>query len=207
MRFYRNSAVESWVSALLDGNSKAAKECASKLKSNNCPIYVTRSLEAAREWTRKRAFGSQRMGIVASGQARRLAAEGLFVDHKPDIATWMLAPSTDFRSSNALETVQNQYQIQGLELDFTIVAWDADLRWEGKTWAAYKLSGGDWQRDKLLSVAKNSYRVLLTRARQGMIIFVPFGDTSSSDDTRKASFYDGIASYLEQCGAEPPLDF
>jgi hypothetical protein len=206
MRFYRNAEVESWVSALLDDNAKAAKQCASKLKSNDCPIYFTRSLDAAREWTRKRAFGSQRMGIVASGQARRLAAEGLFVDHKPDIATWMLAPSTDFRSSNALETVQNQYQIQGLELDYTIVAWDVDLRWEGKSWASYKLSGGDWQHDKLLSVAKNSYRVLLTRARQGMIIFVPFGDASGTDDTRKVSFYNEIAAYLEKCGAEPLID-
>lgn len=87
----------------------------------------------------------------------------------------MLAPSTDIRASNSLETVQNQYQIQGLELDFTIVAWDADLRREKNGWAAFKLSGSDWQRDKLIDVAKNGYRVILTRARQGMVIFVRRG--------------------------------
>ncbi|MBK8307503.1 MAG: DUF2075 domain-containing protein [Gammaproteobacteria bacterium] len=95
--------------------------------------------------------------------------------YKPNIADWMLAPSTDIRASNSLETVQNQYQIQGLELDFTIVAWDADLRREKNGWAAFKLSGSDWQRDKLIDVAKNGYRVILTRARQGMVIFIAEG--------------------------------
>jgi hypothetical protein len=82
----------------------------------------------------------------------------------------MLAPSTDIRSSNALETVQNQYQIQGLELDYCIVCWDADLRREGDKWVAYKLSGSDWQKDSLIEVAKNGYRVLLTRARKGACV-------------------------------------
>jgi hypothetical protein len=202
MRFYRNAEVESWVAALLDGHTAAAKACADGLKANGCPILLTRSLAAARRWARPQTPGGQRAGIIASGQARRLAAEGLFVDYKPDIATWMLAPSSDIRSSNALETVQNQYQVQGLELDFCIVAWDADLRREKDRWAAYKLSGGDWQRDKLTDVAKNGYRVLLTRARQGMVIFVPTGDATGEDETRQAAFYDDIAAYLATCGAE-----
>ena len=83
---------------------------------------------AARSWARERRVGDERTGLIASGQARRLAAEGLFVDQKPSIAQWMLAPSGDIRSSNMLETVQNQFQIQGLELDYTVVCWDADLR-------------------------------------------------------------------------------
>lgn len=202
MRFYRNAEVESWVAAVLDEETQTAIACAARLKANGCPILLTRSLAAARRWARPQTLGGQRAGIIASGQARRLAAEGLFVDYKPDIATWMLAPSSDIRASNALETVQNQYQVQGLELDFTIVAWDADLRREKDRWAAYKLSGGDWQRDKLTDVAKNGYRVLLTRARQGMVVFVPTGDVTGEDETRQAVFYEGIAAHLTMCGAE-----
>ena len=111
------------------------------LAENKNTIWLTRSLESARKWAKFRTVGGQRSGLIASSQARRLAAEGLFVDYKPDIATWMLAPSNDIRSSNALETVQNQYYIQGLELDYCVVCWDADLRRENDKWAAYKLSG------------------------------------------------------------------
>jgi DUF2075 family protein len=114
----------------------------------------------------------------------------------------MLAPSSDIRSSNSLETVQNQYQIQGLELDYSIVCWDADLRREKGEWKAYKLSGDDWQNDKLIDVAKNGYRVLLTRARKGMVIFVPVGDASGEDQTRNTKFYDGVWAYLKSCGAK-----
>ncbi len=202
MRFYRNAEVDSWVAALLDDKTDVARACAGRLKDNGCPILLTRSLAAARLWAREITAAGQRTGIIASGQARRLAADGLFVDLKPDIATWMLAPTSDIRSSNALETVQNQYQVQGLELDFTIVAWDADLRREANRWAAYKLAGGDWKKDTLLEVAKNGYRVLLTRARQGLVIFVPTGDVTGEDETRDASFYDGVAAYLKDCGAE-----
>ena len=138
---------------------------------------------------------------IASGQARRLAAEGLFVDLKPDIADWMLAPGGDVRSANMLETVQNQYQVQGLELDYTLVCWDGDLRRGPGGWSAWKMSGSGWQRDKGLNIAKNGYRVLLTRARKGMVVFVPIGDVSGEDTTRSTSMYDEIANYLISCGA------
>ena len=167
MRYYRNAKVEEWVSSVLEGDESMAQSLAMTLAENGNSIWVTRSLEAARKWAKFRTVGGQRSGLIASSQARRLAAEGLFVDYKPDISTWMLAPSSDIRSSNALETVQNQYYIQGLELDYSVVCWDADLRRENETWAAYKLSGSDWQKDKLIDVAKNGYRVLLTRARKG----------------------------------------
>jgi hypothetical protein len=143
----------------------------------------------------------ERVGLIASGQARRLAAEGLFVDLKPDIANWMLAPSEDIRSSNTLETVQNQYQVQGLELDYTVVCWDADLRRMDSSWHAFKLAGSTWKSDSMLDIAKNGYRVLLTRARKGMLIFVPTGDLSCRDVTRRPEYYDGIATFLEECGA------
>lgn len=202
MRYYRNTAVEEWVDAILKGDTPRASSIAAGLKEHNNTIWLTRNLAAARQWAKSQAVGGHRAGLIASAQARRLAAEGLFVDYKPDIATWMLAPSSDLRSSNALETVQNQYQIQGLELDFCIVCWDADFRREGNEWVAYKLSGDDWQKDRLVDVAKNCYRVLLTRARKGMIVFVPIGDLSGEDQTRKVAFYNNIWEFLKACGAQ-----
>lgn len=202
MRYYRNTHVEEWVAAVLRNDRASAVSLSSTMEQNGHTVWMTRSLNEARKWARAQAIGSERCGLIASGQAKRLAAEGLFVDYKPDIATWMLAPSSDVRSSNALETVQNQYQIQGLELDYSIVCWDADFRREGETWTAYKLSGSDWQRDALLEVAQNGYRVILTRARKGMVIFVPKGDTSGEDATRAPTFYDGTWNFLQSCGAQ-----
>ncbi len=201
MRYYRNSEVEEWVSAVLGGDVDKAQSLAITLVENKDTIWLTRRLETARKWAKFMTVGAQRSGLIASGQARRLAAEGLFVDYKPDIATWMLAPSSDIRSSNALETVQNQYYIQGLELDYSVVCWDADLRRENDKWVAYKFSGADWQKDKLIEVAKNGYRVLLTRARKGMVIFVPVGDRTGEDKTRNFQFYEGVWNYLKKCGA------
>jgi hypothetical protein len=175
------------------------------MESHGNTVWATRSLENAKRWARSQTVGNQRSGLIASGQARRLAAEGLFVDYKPDIASWMLAPSSDIRSSNALETVQNQYQIQGLELDYSIVCWDVDLRREGDSWAAYKLNGATWQKDSLPDISKNSYRVLLTRARRGMVIFVPQGDLSESDTTRRSEFYDSVWNFLTACGVKELL--
>ncbi|MBK7521700.1 MAG: DUF2075 domain-containing protein [Gammaproteobacteria bacterium] len=114
MRFYRNAEVEAWVAALLENDSSKAAACATRLNVNGCPILLTRNLAAARGWARPQTLVGHRAGIIASGQAKRLAADGLFVNYKPNIADWMLAPSTDIRASNSLETVQNQYQIQGL---------------------------------------------------------------------------------------------
>ena len=201
MRYYRNAEVEGWAAAVLAGDSVAALELANRLRDSGDTIWLTRNLNAARKWAKPKAVAGERSGLIASGQARRLAAEGLFVDYKPDIATWMLAPSSDIRSSVALETVQNQYQIQGLELEYTIVCWDADLRREAGEWVAYKLSGSDWQKDSLPEVAENGYRVLLTRARKGMVIFVPTGDLSGEDVTRRVAYYDDVATFLLACGA------
>jgi hypothetical protein len=201
MRYYRNAKVEEWVAAILNNDYSLARRLSNEMFAHKNPIWITRSLNRARLWARVHAVGNQRSGLIASGQARRLAAEGLFVDYKPDIASWMLAPSSDVRSSNALETVQNQYQIQGLELDFSIVCWDADLRREDDAWVAYKLKGSDWTKDNLIEVAKNGYRVLLTRARKGMVIFVPSGDPSGEDVTRSTEFYDGVWNFLVSCGA------
>lgn len=198
MRFYRNDAMERWAAAVVEDDRAAARAHASALARDGLPIRITRDLEAAKRAVRR---GGERSGIIASGQARRLGAHGLFVDHKPDIASWMLAPSTDFRSSNALETVQNQYQVQGMELDHTVVAWDLDLRRGLAGWTAHRLVGANWQADGAPEIAKNSYRVLLTRARKGLVVFVPPGDLSGDDESRPRGAYDAIASFLVACGA------
>ncbi len=202
MRYYRNAEIEQWAGCVLKSDVSGARLAADELGKRSDCVWITRNLDEARRWAKRQTVGTQRCGLIASGQARRLAAEGLFVELKPSIADWMLAPSSDVRSSNALETVQNQFQVQGLELDFCVVCWDVDLRQECDKWVSYKLSGSKWQKDALLEVAKNSYRVLLTRARKGMIIFVPQGDLSGEDETRLPSFYDGVWSFLVKCGAK-----
>lgn len=201
LRYYRNSNLEQWASAVLDDDAKTAKRVASSLNQEDS-IWLTRDLATAKAWARRQRVGEERAGLIASGQARRLAAEGLFVELKPDIAKWVLAPTGDIRSSNMLETVQNQFQIQGLEIDYAVLCWDADLRRVAAKWRSFKINGSDWQNDSHLDVAKNSYRVLLTRARKGMTIFVPRGDLSGEDMTRDSRIYDEVASFLLSCGAQ-----
>lgn len=200
LRFYRNKSVEAWVHCLMENDRAGAVELSRRLASEGHQIWLTRDLDAARDWARSHRVGEERSGLIASGQARRLAAEGLHVDQKPSIAHWMLAPNGDIRSSNMLESVQNQFQVQGLELDYCIVCWDADLRRAGNDWEAWRIRGSRWVRDRELDVAKNSYRVLLTRARKGMIVFVPRGDDTGVDSTRDPKFYDEIAENLRSCG-------
>lgn len=201
MRYYRNEKLEEWVDLVLSFNPKKANAIAKAMQAKGHPVWITRSLKRAKQWAREQCIGTMRSGIIASGQAKRLAAEGLFVDFKPDIATWMLAPTSDIRSSNSLEIVQNQYQVQGLELDFCIVCWDADLRIEKGEWTAYRLNGSRWSKDPLAEVAKNGYRVILTRARKGLVIFVPMGDEGRGDVTRDPDFYNGTFRFLGECGA------
>jgi hypothetical protein len=204
MRFYRNASLERWAGHVLDCNANAAREIADALHAEGHTVWLTREVDTARQWVRSRRVGQERAGIVASSQARRLAAYGLQVDQKPDIAHWMLAPSGDCRSSNMLESVQNEYQIQGLELDWTILCWGTDLRFSDGCLRAFSLSGTQWQQRKSISslaVSKNRYRVLLTRARKGMVIVVPHGDKSAEDPTRNPNWDDSNFAWLLSCGA------
>lgn len=207
IRYYRNTGIERWAHAILTMNKHDAIRENSQLIENGHQILITRDLEKARTWVREHRIGEERSGMICSGKAVRLAAEGLFPSLKPSIAPWMLSPSEDIRSSNMLETVQNQFQIQGLELDYTILCWDVDFRLESGEWSCYNMSGGTWQRQKsndALQERKNGYRVLLTRARKGMVIFIPKGDLSNPirDRTREPEFYDSIFNYLTECGAK-----
>ena len=128
-----------------------------------------------------------------------------------DVKNWFLAPSDDLRSSNMLEVVASEFKVQGLELDWAIVCWDADLRRSknGKDWDYYTFRGTRWNKRNKMDQKRylvNSYRVLLTRARQGMVIFVPKGVDSEEDSTRDSAYYDSIYSYLISCGIKELKD-
>ena len=205
IRFYKNEKIEEWTSAVLNSDSELANTLSEELKNHGTTIFITRDLDLAKSNTRSNRVGEERAGLIASGCAWRLRADGLDVRKEAslDIKHWMLAPTDDLRSSNMLETVQNVYNIQGLELDHTIVCWDADLRREGDEWRPYHIKGSKWTSPKevWLDILKNIYRVLLTRARKNMIIYVPKGDLEGIDDTRRPEFYDGIYDFLCGCGA------
>src|SRR5690606_15562327 len=167
------------------------------------PIWLTRDLDSARDWLRNVARGSERFGLVASSGAHRLRADGIHVKAKINAPNWFLNARDDVRSSFYLEEVATEFDVQGLELDWVGVCWDADLRHENGNWACYRFRGTRWQNINQVEgrqFLKNAYRVALTRARQGMIIFVPRGD--SADHTRCPAFYDKTAHFLKLCGIE-----
>ncbi len=197
----RNGEIERWAHYVMTNQPQEAMAVALSLP-NSSAINLSRSLMECKQWVRERQTGEDRCGLIASGQGRHLRPDGIFVDEKPDIVHWMLAPSDDVRSSNMLEQTQNQYQIQGLELDYSIVCWDGDFRRVNKDWACFNVVGSGWNRGSGEDEARcNSYRVLLTRSRKGMVIFVPVGDLSGNDMTRHSIIYDEIANYLIECGA------
>jgi hypothetical protein len=165
------------------------------------PLALTRDIENARAWLRRRQRGSRRIGLVASSGGRRLRADGLDVRTELDVENWFLNPASDVRASYYLETPATEFGIQGLELDWTGVCWDIDLVPERDGWSVGAFKGTRWQRVRDLTryqYVLNKYRVLLTRAREGMIIWVPPGD--QSDWTRPPWKYERIAEYLQSCG-------
>jgi hypothetical protein len=171
------------------------------------PIVVTRNVVDARHWLRGQARGSERIGLVASSGASRLKPQGINVHEKIDATHYFLNSKDDVRSSHYLENPATEFDIQGLELDWVGVCWDADFRSVGGKWNFHKFSGTKWQNVNDRSrqgYLMNAYRVLLTRARQGLVIYIPKGE--DSDKTRCPDFYDGTADYLQQCGL-PLLNF
>ena len=200
MRSFRAEQLNGFVSEALDGNVHNARSALDKL-IKNYPIVVTRKLDSARAWLRERARGSERFGLVASSGGYRLRAEGIHVKTNIDPPNWFLSSKDDVRSSYYLEEVATQFDIQGLELDWVGVCWDADLRRAKGEWKYHRFIGTRWQNLQDASrqlYLLNSYRVLLTRARQGLVIFVPRG--SRSDATRVPKFYDETYEYLLECG-------
>jgi hypothetical protein len=200
LRSFRSENVSNFVKALLDVDIDIAKRLYEQF-NNDYPVFVTRNLHKAKLWVRSQAKGSQRYGLTASSGAKRLRKYGIWVQNKIEATNWFLNGKNDVRSSFHLEETATEFDIQGLELDWTIVCWDADLRFENGDFKHLKFVGTKWQNiksaDNILYL-KNAYRVLLTRARQGFVIFVPTGD--ETDMTAKPEYYDGIYRYLKSVG-------
>ncbi len=199
IRSYRAERLSDFVGAIINGNTKQAKNIYSSLDAY--PLTFTRDLNEARDWLRQQARGTERFGLVASSGAIRLKPEGITVKSKLDPVHWFLNGKEDIRSSYYLEDVATEFDIQGLELDWTGVCWDADFRMENGSWGLYAFKGTKWQNvnDNYRRVyLANAYRVLLTRARQGMVIFVPKGD--EQDFTRPPNFYNETCEFLLSCG-------
>jgi Uncharacterized conserved protein (DUF2075) len=213
LRTFRSPILNAWVASVLSGESTKANAIASQL--GNYPVMLTRSLGAARAWLRYTTRGERRCGLLASSGARRLRADGLGeilnATDGADIAHWYLNPPGDIRASSALEVPANEYTCQGLELDFVAICWGGNMVRDPKAeqWLYRRLNGSRWQTitDPLRRrFVENAYRVLLTRAREGLIIWVPRGD--AKDKTREPELLDAAAAYLVSCGAleHAPVD-
>ena len=200
MRSFRAEHVSLLVKQLLDIQPDHAKKTLDQIEGKY-PIVITRNLAKAKEWLKARARGSERYGIVVSSQAERLKPHAIDVKSPVDPIHWFLDGKEDVRSSYYLEDVVTEFDIQGLELDWACVTWDADFRYTKNGWEHFSFVGDKWNRIKKperQKYLKNAYRVLLTRARQGMVIVIPSGD--KDDPTRKSEYYDPTFNYLNDIG-------
>jgi hypothetical protein len=205
MRSFRAENVSAFVKAVLDCEEQEAREAFQLLKEKY-PIALTRNINCAKDWVRSKAKGSERFGIVASSKAQRLKPYAIDIRVKTNPIHWFLNDRDDTRSSYYLEDVATEFQVQGLELDWACVTWDGDFRFNGSDWNHHEFRGSKWVnilKTENRNYLRNAYRVLLTRARQGMVIFVPQGD--KSDPTRSPEFYDATHQYLANIGI-PSLD-
>jgi hypothetical protein len=202
MRSFRSERVSAFVTALLDCDRSSARETLRQVMMRY-PIVVTRDLATAKGWVRAQARGSEQYGLVASSQAMRLKPHAIDVRVSVNPIHWFLSEPSDTRSSYYLEDAATEFQVQGLEVDWACVSWDADLRLIDGGWRYHSFRGDVWtnvRRPDRQRYLLNAYRVLLTRARQGMAIFVPPGDPN--DATRLPTFYDGTFEYLRNLGVE-----
>jgi hypothetical protein len=205
MRSFRAEALSAFVNHIISNAPEAARATYQRIKAAY-PIVLTRDLTVARTWLRSQARGTERFGLVASSGAQRLRPEGIHIKAEIEPANWFLNDNTDVRSSFYLEDVASEFAVQGLELDWVGVCWDGDFHHQNGNWVCQAFKGTKWQfvnDESRRLYLKNAYRVILTRARQGMILFIPKGD--ALDRTRHPSFYDGTFEYLRACGI-PLLD-
>jgi hypothetical protein len=204
VRSFRAEGVAAWVNAVVDGDAVRAMSVANGIP--DFPIVLTRSLGRARDWLRRSTRGLRRCGLLASSGALRLRAFGIEVSSGFrggfSFEDWFLAPPDDIRSSNVLEVALTEFECQGLELDWCGLCWGDDLTWTENGWDFRRLTGSKWQqvlKPVTQEFLRNKYRVLLTRAREGMVIWVPHGD--ENDVTRDPARLDATAHYLIRCGA------
>lgn len=203
MRSFRAESLSRMVHYLLDCDAPKVKETYQEIK-DRYPIVLTRNLEKAKDWLREKARGSERYGMLVSSKGYRLKPLAIDVRCKPDTVHWFLDDIDDVRSSLFLEDAASEFDVQGLELDWTCLVWDADFRYNKGSWDFYEFNGGcRWnkiKKEERQAYQLNAYRVLLTRARQGMVICIPEGNPE--DHTRQPEFYDCTYKYLKQLGFE-----
>lgn len=200
MRSFRAERVSLLVKQLLDLEEEEARRTLGQV-DDRYQIVITRDLSRAKEWLKHHARGSERYGIIVSSQAQRLKPHAIDVKSPMDPVHWFLDGKEDVRSSYYLEDVATEFDVQGLELDWACVTWDGDFRYSSEGWEHWSFCGRQWKRIKSPQrqmYLKNAYRVLLTRARQGMVIVVPNGETA--DPTRRNEYYDRTFDYLSRVG-------
>jgi hypothetical protein len=200
MRSFRAEALSGFVAAVLDNDAVEASRLFDTIKARY-PIALTRDLGAAREWLRAHARGNERFGFMASSGAHRLRPEGLNVRVNIDAVNWFLNGPEDVRSAYYLEEVATEFDVQGLEVDWAGVCWDADLRYASGAWESFAFKGTKWQdvkQEARKTYLTNAYRVILTQARQGLVIYIPKGN--AADPTRPPTFYDETTEFLASCG-------
>ena len=203
-RSYRAETLSLFVHQLLDLDVPAARATYADIRERY-PIVLTRDLDKAKQWLREHARGSERYGMLVSSKAFRLKPLAIDIRSQADIVPWFLNPITDIRSSLFLEDVATEFDIQGLELDWTCLVWDGDFRFDPKRhgWQHFNFRSDRWQNINQAegrAYQLNAYRVLLTRARQGMVICIPEGNPD--DATRLPEFYDPTYEYFKGLGIE-----
>ncbi len=217
LRSYRAEKLSAFVHALLALDNNAAA-IYSEIK-DNYPIVLTRDMEKAKDWLHSHVRGTERTGVLITKESARYKPLGIHVLPSGDenAVHWFLEDKTDTRASNYLEDAATEIQVQGLELDYTCLLWDADMRYENGEWHYYRFNGRTaWNELTAISESKqeqmkymlNAYRVLLTRARAGMVICIPEGNDHKNasgfweDSTRLPEYYDGTYQYLKSLGIE-----
>lgn len=212
VRSFRSELLSLFVESVLNLDSSKAQEIYKQLQSNY-PIFLTRNREKYKHWLNNNRRGSERTGVLVSLNAKRLRAVGIDSENalrsqsdSNKIANWFLNTESDVRSSMSLEIPATEFAVQGLELDWTCIAWGSDLRILNNEWVSQKFKGTKWNNinsDQTKKYLLNTYRVLLTRARQGMIIYIPDGD--KEDSTRAPIRYDQTFDYLKSIGIKEIL--
>ena len=217
LRSYRSEKLSAFVHALLSFD-KNASQLYADIK-DKYPIVLTRDMDKARKWLHSKVRGSERTGVLVSKESARYKPLAIHILPSGDenAVHWFLDDKRNTRSSNYLEDAATEIQVQGLELDYTCLLWDADMRYENGKWHFYKFNGqtkwseqlGNTENNRdLIKYMLNAYRVLLTRARAGMVICVPVGNPNKTpsgfweDETRLPEYYDGTYEYLKSLGIE-----
>ena len=207
MRSFRSELVSAFAKAVIDVDVDEARRLYAQITEPNAdgsmkyPILLTRDLSKAKQWVKDVSLGTERYGIIASSGAKRLRADGVIVPKDIEVEKWFLNGKDDVNSSYFMEVAVSEFKIQGLEIDYAVVAWEGDFRFVDGDFTYNNFSGSSWSKvNKKIDqdYLKNSYRVLLTRSRQGFIIYVPKG--SHEDITRNPSFYDETYAYLKSIG-------